>query len=98
MNTPGTRAEARPALERRPLNVGVAGLGVGSAMIIRTLDKTREAHVIAAADIRQEALDAFQSQSGGRVYHSVEKLCADPDVEVVWVATPNQLHCEHVLA
>lgn len=75
----------------------MAGLGVGSAMIIRTLDKTREAEVVAGADVRKEALDAFQAKNGGRVYDSVDALCADPDVDVVWVATPNHLHCQHVV-
>src|SRR5437870_7698528 len=66
-------------------------------MIIRTLEKTREAEVVAGADIRREALDEFQARNEARVYDSVEQLCADPDVDVVWVATPNHLHCQHVV-
>src|SRR5437867_13314482 len=90
------QAPVHPA-NRRPLKVGVAGLGVGSAMIIRTLEKTREAEVVAGADIRPEALAEFQARNEARVYDSVERLCADPDVDVVWVATPNHLHCQHVV-
>src|SRR5579871_1813001 len=53
--------------------------------------------LMAAADIRPEALAAFQQRYGGRAYDSVEKLCQDPDVEVIWVSTPNQYHCEHTI-
>ena len=44
-----------------------------------------------------EALRSFQERYGGRGYDSVEKLCQDPDVEVIWVSTPNQYHCEHTI-
>lgn len=88
-----TGASAR----RRTLKVGIAGLGVGSAMVIPTVEKMPEAELFAAADVRQEALDKFQRLYEGRVYNTVEGLCADPDVDVVWVATPNQFHCEHVI-
>jgi phthalate 4,5-cis-dihydrodiol dehydrogenase len=88
-----TGASAR----RRTLKVGIAGLGVGSAMVIPTVEKMPEAELVAAADVRKEALDKFQALYEGRTYETVEGLCADPDVDVVWVATPNQYHCEHVV-
>ena len=42
----------------------------------------------AAADTRQDA--TFE----GKIFQSVEELCAS-DVDVVYVATPHQLHAEH---
>ncbi len=27
----------------------------------------------------------------------MEELCRDPEVEVVWISTPNQFHCEHTI-
>jgi len=51
----------------------------------------------AAADVRPEALAAFESRFGGHGYTSVEELCSDPDVDAVWVSTPNQFHCQHVI-
>src|SRR5581483_5422012 len=53
--------------------------------------------IAAAADTRHEALKAFEKRYGGRGYQTVEDLCADPDVDAVWVSTPNQFHCEHVI-
>ena len=34
--------------------------------------------------------------SRARTYDSVEALCADPAVDVIYLATPHQLHAEHV--
>jgi phthalate 4,5-cis-dihydrodiol dehydrogenase len=75
----------------------MAGLGIGASQVIPGLAKMPEVELVAAADVRPQALDAFQAQFGARVYTSVEALCDDPDVDVVWVATPNQMHCEHVV-
>ena len=35
---------------------------------------------------------------GTRAYATVPELCADPEIEAVWVATPNKYHCEHAVA
>ncbi len=85
------------AAAAKPLRVAMAGLGVGASQVIPTLEKLPEAQLVAAADIRQGALDSFRSRFGGRTYTSVEELCNDPDVDVIWVATPNNYHCEHVV-
>lgn len=85
------------AAPRRTLKVGIAGLGVGSAMVIPTIERLPEAELVAAADIRRDAVEAFVKRYEGRGYDSVKGLVNDPDVDVVWVATPNNLHCEHVI-
>jgi phthalate 4,5-cis-dihydrodiol dehydrogenase len=84
--------------ETRTLKVGIAGLGVGSTQIIPAMAQMDGMKLIAAADFRKAALETFKQKYGGRAYDSVEKLCDDPEVEAVWVSTPNQFHCEHVLA
>lgn len=90
-------AQSKVAAPRRTLRVGIAGLGVGSAMVIPTIEKMAETELVAAADIRREALEGFVRRYEGRAYASVEQLCSDPDVDVIWVATPNNMHCEHVV-
>ena len=81
----------------KPFKLGMAGLGIGGGMILKAAERMPEVEIFAAADVRRSALDAFQARYEGRVYDSVEALCEDSDVEVVWVATPNHLHCEHVV-
>jgi phthalate 4,5-cis-dihydrodiol dehydrogenase len=80
-----------------PLKVGIAGLGFGSTEFLPALEKTPQIKLTAAADLRPQALQAFRERYGGRAHDSVEGLCADPEVEAVWIATPNQLHAEHAL-
>ena len=36
----------------------------------------KQIDVVAAADLRPQALDAFRRRFGGRTYDSVEDLCA----------------------
>ncbi len=79
------------------LKVGVAGLGFGCTEFMPTLERLPQIEIVAAADIRQRPLDVFESRYGGRGYLSVEELCADPDVEAVWISTPNQFHAEHAI-
>jgi phthalate 4,5-cis-dihydrodiol dehydrogenase len=84
-------------LERR-LRVGVAGLGRAFTLMLPTLTADPRVELVAAADPRSEARVRFAEEFGGRVYLSVEALCADAEVDVIYVATPHQLHADHVEA
>ncbi len=83
--------------ENRTLKVAIVGLGVGSTQVLPAMEKMAGIQLVAAADLRKEALDAFRAKYHGRVYDSVEKLCSDPEVDAVWISTPNQFHCQHVI-
>jgi phthalate 4,5-cis-dihydrodiol dehydrogenase len=85
------------AATTKQLRLGFAGLGVAANQVlpgVRGLDYIK---VAAAADLRQEALDAFASEYGGETFKDIEALCKSPNVDVVRVATPNHLHAEHVI-
>lgn len=60
-----------------------------------TLGADERVRLVAAADPRPEALDRFKADFGGRGYATVEELCRDPAVQVVYVATPHQFHAAH---
>jgi len=81
-----------------PLRLGIAGLGVASTLFLPGVERFPHAKIVAAADLRRGALDAFRARYSGRTYESVEALCRDPDVDAVWIATPNHLHCPHTIA
>ncbi len=82
---------------KRRLRLGIAGLGVASTYIFPGAETSPVTEIYAAADLRQSALDAFAAKYNACTYKSVDELCADPNVDVVWIATPNQLHCEHTV-
>ncbi|MFN0070404.1 MAG: Gfo/Idh/MocA family protein [Chloroflexota bacterium] len=80
------------------LRFGIAGLGIGSAMALPWLERMTATRVVAAADVRPEAREQFTQKYGGQAYESVEAMCQDPELDAIWVATPNDLHCQHVVA
>lgn len=80
------------------LGFGVAGLGVAARLMMPYLLSHERVRVVAAADTRPQARDAFTRALGARVYSSVEQLCADKSVDAVYIASPTRLHAAHVLA
>jgi phthalate 4,5-cis-dihydrodiol dehydrogenase len=56
-----------------------------------------EMELAAAADIRPEALQAFEVRYRGKTFADVEAMCASSEVDAVWVATPNTCHAEHTV-
>jgi phthalate 4,5-cis-dihydrodiol dehydrogenase len=81
------------------LRIGLAGLGVAATMLMPGIDAYPGAQIVAAADPRLSARVAFETHyRGGRAYADVEGLCTDPNVDAIWIATPNQMHCEHTIA
>ena len=86
------------AAPRRPLRIGVAGLGRGFMLMLPTLAQHPGITLVAAADPRPAALAQFAADFGGRGHASVDALCADPAVEAVYIATPHQFHVDHVTA
>ena len=81
-----------------PLRVGLVGVGVGANQLLPALTTNRHIRFVAAADVRQDALERLAREFSVRTYPSVEALCDDRDVEAVWIATPNHLHAPHVIA
>ena len=81
----------------KPINFGIIGLGAGTMNMIPELSTNPNANIVAAADTRKDALDRFTRDFGGRIYSNAEDLCKDPDVEVIYVMTPDEMHAEHAV-
>jgi predicted dehydrogenase len=81
----------------RTLNVGVVGLGLAAASVMPAMVAMPHVNLVAGADINPRALQAFKTQYTAKTYTSIEMLCDDPDIDTVWIATPNTFHCPHVM-
>ncbi|HET8563159.1 MAG TPA: Gfo/Idh/MocA family oxidoreductase, partial [Candidatus Binatia bacterium] len=82
----------------RQLRLGIAGLGVASTQILPPISALSFIKISAAADLRADALEKFRVDYDAATFTSVEEMCASPNVDAVYVATPNHLHAQHVIA
>lgn len=81
----------------RQLNMGMIGIGVGGARVLGSMSTMPTINLVAGADTNSESRTQFHEQYGdARVYSSALELCEDPEVEAVWISTPNRFHAEHV--
>jgi phthalate 4,5-cis-dihydrodiol dehydrogenase len=85
-------------VDERRLRIGVCGLGRGFLLTAPTLLGDPRVRLVAAADPRPEARARFEREIGGRAYASIEALSADPEVDMVYVASPHGLHAAHAIA
>ena len=76
---------------------GILATGKIATAMVRNLALLDECEVAAVGARRQESADAFAAEHGiGRAYGDYRALVEDPDVDVVYVASPHALHREHV--
>lgn len=79
------------------LRFGVVGLGIASTQILPAFAELDGVSVTAACDVREEGLTKFKSEYGGETYTSVEDMCKSPNVDAVYICSPNHLHAEQVI-
>ena len=76
---------------------GVLSTGSIANDFAKELSQTPTAVLHACASRSQKTADEFAAKHGfACAYGSYEALLADPKVEVVYVATPHNLHCENI--
>lgn len=80
------------------LRLGFIGLGIAGGMMVRGARSHPGLVYAGAADPNEKARNAFAEDFGVPVYAEVEELCANAEVDAVYIATPHQFHREHVLA
>ena len=79
------------------LRIAIAGLGAAAKLVLPYFSKVEGVRLAGAADVRADARSAFESAYGLPGFASVEELCRSPDVDAVWIETPNHLHCAHAV-
>ena len=83
------------------IKVGVLGLGrAGHSMHLPELAKYPDMfEAVAGCDIAEERRNAAHEQYPGlRIYSDIKELLADPEIEMVTIATRSPQHPEHAIA
>ena len=83
--------------KRDRIRLGVAGLGRAFTLMLPAFTQDPRVVLVAAADPRPEARRRFAEESSARAFASVEELCADADVDAIYIATPHQFHAAHAI-
>jgi predicted dehydrogenase len=94
---PGPRL-AEPLPADRPVRWGILATGKIAGAFATNLRLLPDAEIVAVGARRQESADAFAARHGAaRAYGDYAALVADPDVDVVYVASPHALHVDHTM-
>ncbi len=91
-------ASLAPGAAAKKLRVGVAGLGVAASQILPAFKDSAAYALVAGADNRADARDAFAREHDRPAVATIEELCARDDIDAIWISTPNTLHAEHTVA
>lgn len=78
------------------LCIGAVGLGRAFTLMLPTFRADPRVKLVAGTDPRPEAGAALAAEFGARIHADVESLCADRNVDLVYIATPHQHHAQHV--
>ena len=77
------------------MKIGVLGTGAIAHIVTKTLVQMDSAECYAVGSRSMERAEQFRSEFGfSRAYGSYEELVSDPEVELVYVATPHTQHFE----
>jgi len=79
------------------IRFGMAGLGIGARQVLYGFSVVEGAKFTAAADIREDELRRYAQKFGVKTFTSVEEMAKADACDVIWVATPNNLHAEHAI-
>ena len=79
------------------MKIGILACGPMAETFARTLIQMEEAECYAVASRSLSRAEAFAREYGfTKAYGSYEALCEDPEVELVYIATPHSCHYENM--
>lgn len=82
-------------MKSRKLRIGVVGLGRAFSLMLPTFLADSRVELVAGCDPRAGARDQFCRDFSRPAYEAVEALADDPEVEVIYIASPHQFHARH---
>ena len=85
-------------LTKQTIGVGVAGTGFIGPAHVEGLNRNGIRVLGLLGSIKEKAEEKARDLGVPRVYTSLDEMLADPDIDVVHLATPNHLHHPHAKA
>jgi len=82
----------------RKVGIGVLGAGYAGNVHAEILSRDQRAKIVAVCESDPEAARLFGFRYGAKVYSAYHDLLSDPEVEAVYITTPNYLHSEQAIA
>ena len=80
------------------MKIGILGAGKIAGTVAATLVQMKEMECYAVASRDQEKAKDFADRFGfAKAYGSYEEMLSDPEVELVYIATPHSHHFEHIM-
>jgi len=80
-------------LADKQIKLGVIGIGVGAAEMLPAMESADYINLYAGADLNPDVRARFHERyPEARVYASADELLKDPEVDAVWISTPNMYH------
>ena len=80
------------------IKAGVVGLGFMGRQYVEFLQKLADVEVTALCDVRQEIAQEIAQSVSAQVFSDAEALATSPDVDAVFVCTPEDHHVDVSLA
>lgn len=83
------------------IRFGIIGTGRISDWVLKGAGQDPRITVTAVCSRTQEAAEAFIARNplakNARIYTSVDEMAVDPEVDAIYIGTPNQTHCDYTI-
>lgn len=79
----------------QPIGMGIVGLGMAGAVMVRAAREHPGVELRAAADPFEAPRAALERDVGVPAHSDIRGLCDDPLIEAIYIATPHQFYMEH---
>src|SRR5262249_3747722 len=80
-----------------PLRLGIAGLGLAGAFMIRAAAVHPQIRLCAPMDPLPRPRAACEHQTGGKAYADFVGLCRDSSIEAIYIASPHKFHARQAI-
>lgn len=92
------RIDGQEQAAQEPLRLGIAGLGLAGAFMIRAAAIHPCIRLCAGMDPLPRPRQAFARQFGAKSYADFDDLCDDSSIEAIYIASPHQYHAAQAVA